>query len=165
MVIKVRWEKPPYPFIKINTDGSFTNRKSGIGEITQDHTDKVLLYFKAPYIAEDALEIEAAALYYAKDVKWLCIIAEVDSSHLVELITATSSPLGTATSGSIVNRITTEIKSQIKFNYREANRPANFLALEGSNLSHAVVSTIIPFPLQLLTQGEKLQIPYLRIRN
>ncbi|XP_020593312.1 uncharacterized protein LOC110033616 [Phalaenopsis equestris] len=170
MVIKVRREKPPYPFIKINTDGSFTNKKAGIGGIFRDHTSKALLYFKAPYITEDALETEAAGLYWAlkiaKDVKWLCFIAKVDSSHLVELITDTSSsPWHINQWIYRIKKIITEIKFQIKFNYREANRPANFLALEGSNLSHAVVSTIIPLPLQLLTQGDKLQIPYLRIQN
>ncbi|XP_020596212.1 uncharacterized protein LOC110036168 [Phalaenopsis equestris] len=99
MVIKVKWEKPPHNFIKINIDGSFTNKKAGFGGFSRDHTGKVLLYFRAPYIAEDVLETEAAALYwalkFAKEVKWNCIIAEVDSSHLVELVTATSSPLGT----------------------------------------------------------------------
>ncbi|XP_020596976.1 uncharacterized protein LOC110036789 [Phalaenopsis equestris] len=99
IVIKVRWEKPPHPFIKIKTDGNFTNKRAGIGGIFRDHTGKVLLYFKAPYIAEDALKTEAVALHwalkFAKEVKWNCIIAEVDSSHLVELVTATPSPLGT----------------------------------------------------------------------
>ncbi|XP_020594068.1 uncharacterized protein LOC110034125 [Phalaenopsis equestris] len=169
MVIKVRWKKPPYPFMKRNTDGSFTNRKAGIGGIFRDHTGKVLLYFKAPYIAQDALETEAASLYwalkFATEVKWVCIIAEVDSSHLAELITATSSPWHINQWIYRIKKIINEISFQIKFNYREANRPARFLALEGSNLSHVVVSTILPLPLQILTQGDKLQNPYIRIQN
>ncbi|XP_020593172.1 uncharacterized protein LOC110033511 [Phalaenopsis equestris] len=95
-VIKVRWEKPPYPFIKINTDGSFTNRKAGIGGIFRDHTSKVLLYFKAPYIAADALDTEATALYWAlnfsMEIQWNKINAEVDSYLLVDLITENTLP-------------------------------------------------------------------------
>ncbi|XP_020595736.1 uncharacterized protein LOC110035787 [Phalaenopsis equestris] len=174
MVVKVRWEKPPHPFIKINTDGSFTNKKAGIGGIFRDHTGKVLLYFKDPYIAEDAMETEAVSLYwalkFAKEVKWNCIIAEVDSSHLVELVTATpqahkSVDLQNKEWIYRIKKLIIEIKLKITFNYREANRPANFLALEGSYLSHAVVSTTHPIPLQLLTQGDNLRIPYLRIHN
>ncbi|XP_020599719.1 uncharacterized protein LOC110039104 [Phalaenopsis equestris] len=61
-VIKVRWEKPRHPFIKINTDGSFTNKKACIGGIFRDHTGKALLYFKAPYIAPDALKTSCCTL-------------------------------------------------------------------------------------------------------
>ncbi|XP_020598782.1 uncharacterized protein LOC110038319 [Phalaenopsis equestris] len=78
-VIKVRWEKPPHPYIKINTDGSYTNKKPGIGGIFRDHTGHTLLYFKAPYIVEDALDSEVDALYWAlkfsKGNKWKWIIA------------------------------------------------------------------------------------------
>ncbi|XP_020598596.1 uncharacterized protein LOC110038167 [Phalaenopsis equestris] len=62
-IIKVRWEIPPYPFIKINTDESYTNKRAGIGGIFIDHKGKTLLFYKAPYIADDTLETEAAALF------------------------------------------------------------------------------------------------------
>ncbi|XP_020596535.1 uncharacterized protein LOC110036434, partial [Phalaenopsis equestris] len=111
-IIKVRWERPPYPFIKINTDESYTNKRAGIGGIFRDHTGHTLLFYKAPYIAEDALDTEAAALYwalkFAKENKWKWIVAKVDSSLLVELL-------------------------NIKM---EANIPANFLAMEGANAEH-----------------------------
>ncbi|XP_020594069.1 uncharacterized protein LOC110034126 [Phalaenopsis equestris] len=73
-IIKVRWDRPPYPFIKVNTDGSYTNKREGIGGIFRDHTGNTLLFYKAPYIAEDALETEVVALYwalkFAKENKW-----------------------------------------------------------------------------------------------
>ncbi|XP_020591474.1 uncharacterized protein LOC110032248 [Phalaenopsis equestris] len=64
-IIKVRWERPPYPFIKINTDGSYTNKRADIGGIFKDHKGKTLMFYKAPYIVDDALETEAAALFWA----------------------------------------------------------------------------------------------------
>ncbi|XP_020584790.1 uncharacterized protein LOC110027626 [Phalaenopsis equestris] len=116
-IIKVRWERPSYTFIKINTDGSYTNKRAGIGGIFRDHIGHTLLFYKAPYIAEDALDTEAAALYWALKFamknKWKWIVAEVDSSLLVELL---------------------NIKMTSPW---EANRPANFLAMEGANVEHA----------------------------
>ncbi|XP_020597179.1 uncharacterized protein LOC110036957 [Phalaenopsis equestris] len=169
-IIKVRWERPPYPFIKINTDGSYTNKRAGIGVIFRDHIGHTLLFYKAPYIAEDALEIEVAALYsalkFAKDNKWKWISVEVDSSLLVELLTIKiSSPWHINQWIHKIKNFSLEIKIHFSFVYREVNKPANFLAMEGANAEHAEVSTTLSPPLHLLTQGDKLQIPYLRVQK
>ncbi|XP_020597380.1 uncharacterized protein LOC110037141 [Phalaenopsis equestris] len=166
----VRWENPPYPFIKINTDGSFTNKKAAIGGIFRDHTDKVLLYFKAPYIVFDDLETKAIVIYwalkFAMEIQWNWIIAEVDSSLLVDLITENFSPPWHIIQWMHkIKKLIIDIKLQISFVFREANMPANFLALEGPNSIHAKVSTSPPLPLQLLLQRDKLHIPYLRLQT
>ncbi|XP_020599569.1 uncharacterized protein LOC110038980 [Phalaenopsis equestris] len=119
-VIKVNWEKPPYPFIKINTDGSFTNKKAGIGGIFRDHSNKVLLYFKAPYIVFDDLETKAIVIYwalkFAMEIQWNWIIAEVDSSLLVDLITENLSPPWHIIQWMHkIKKLISEIKLQISF--------------------------------------------------
>ncbi|XP_020596218.1 uncharacterized protein LOC110036174 [Phalaenopsis equestris] len=147
---------------------NFTNKKAGIGVIFRDHTGKALLYFKAPYIAVDSLETKAIALYwaikFAMEIQWNWIIAEVDSSLLVDLISKNLSPPWNIIQWMHkIKKIISEIKLQISFVYGEANKAANFLALEGSNSNHGEVSTSHPLPLQLLLQGDKLHIPYLRL--
>ncbi|XP_020599588.1 uncharacterized protein LOC110038998 [Phalaenopsis equestris] len=169
-IIKVRWERPPYPFIKINTDGSYTNKRAGIGGIFRDHKGKTLLFHKAPYIADDALETEATALFwalnFAKKNNWQWILAEVDCSLLVELLNSKMS-----SSWNInqwihrINKLSTESKIHFSFVFREANRPAIYLAIEGAHADHPEVSTTLSPSLQLLTQGDKLQIPYLRVQR
>ncbi|XP_020588928.1 uncharacterized protein LOC110030527 [Phalaenopsis equestris] len=167
-IIKVRWGRPLYPFIKISTDGSYTNKRARSGRIFRDITGPFLLFYKAPYIVEDVLDTEAAALYwalkFAKENKCKWIFAEVDSSLLVELLTVKiSSPWHIIQWIHKIKKLRPEIKIQFSFVYREENRIANFLALEGENSDHAEVSTNLS-PLHLLTQGEELPIPYLRLQ-
>ncbi|XP_020598788.1 uncharacterized protein LOC110038326, partial [Phalaenopsis equestris] len=140
-IIKVKWERPPYPFIKINTDGSYTNKRAGIGGIFRDHEWKTLLFYKAPYIADDALKTEAAAFFWAlnfankNNCQW--IVAEVDSYLLVELLNSKMS-----SSWHInqwihrINKLSTESKIHFSFVYREANSLANYLAIEGAHADH-----------------------------
>ncbi|XP_020596561.1 uncharacterized protein LOC110036453 [Phalaenopsis equestris] len=153
---KVRWEIPPYPFIKINTDGSYRNKRAGIGGIFGDHKGKTLLFYKAPYIAEDALETEAAALFwalnFAKKNNWQWIVAERDSSLLVELLNyKMSSSWHINQRIHKIKKLSTESKIHFSFVYKEANTPANFLAIEGANVDHPEVSTTLSPSLHLLT--------------
>ncbi|XP_020596544.1 uncharacterized protein LOC110036439, partial [Phalaenopsis equestris] len=141
-IIKVRWERTSYPFIKINIDGSYTNKGADIGGIFKDHIEHTLLFYKAPYITKDALDTEPAALYsalkFSKENKWKWIFAEVESSLLVELLTIRiSSPWHINQWIHKIKKLSLEIKIHFSFVYREANRSANFLAMEGANVEHA----------------------------
>ncbi|XP_020597120.1 uncharacterized protein LOC110036910, partial [Phalaenopsis equestris] len=159
-IIKVIWEKPKHPFIKLNIDGSFSSNKVGIGGVFSDQQSKCILYFKSLIKAEDSIEAKTVALYWALKMtvmnKWTHLQAEVDSSQLVNYMTGSSTPPWHIQQWIIImQQLCKEIKLRFSFIYKEGNRPANFLATDGADSQMITVSTTPPSPLDCLLKGDK----------
>ncbi|XP_020599714.1 uncharacterized protein LOC110039100 [Phalaenopsis equestris] len=167
-VIKIYWKNPSYPHVKVNTYGSFTAHIVGIGGVFRDYKGRCIMFFKAPIIIEDALEAEKAALYWAIKMavinRWTQIQAEVDSSMLIEYMTGIVVPPWHIQQRIIkIKHLTKEIQINYCFTYREGNKPANYLAIEGVESQRQTVATNPTQILADMLKGDKLQIPYLSI--
>ncbi|XP_020580829.1 uncharacterized protein LOC110024963 [Phalaenopsis equestris] len=137
------------PFIEVNIDGSFSPNKAGIGEVFRDHKGKSLLNFQVPVYAKDAIEAETMALYWAIKITVINrskhLIAEMDSSQLVDYMTKRAVPPWHIQQWLIkLKQLCKEIKVEFSCIYREGNRPANFLAIEGAASQRINVSNKPP---------------------
>ncbi|MCE5166753.1 hypothetical protein HAX54_025765, partial [Datura stramonium] len=57
----VCWENLPVHFVKINTDGSYTQIKARIGGIVRDHTGRMIMAFSSPIACSSNNLAEALA--------------------------------------------------------------------------------------------------------
>ncbi|XP_020599734.1 uncharacterized protein LOC110039117, partial [Phalaenopsis equestris] len=62
---QILWSPPPTGWLKVNTDGSFSNDFAGIGGIFRNSYGSPIIYFTTPVVAMDALEAEFVAIYWA----------------------------------------------------------------------------------------------------
>lgn len=162
------WHKPEAGWIKVNTDDSFNYPDAGMGGIFRDWQVHCILYFSAPTIAQDALETEAIAVYWALFIAKQCqlnrVIVESDSQLLLDIISQKHScPWHVIKWIMKIQQLSNTLYTRFLFIHREGNRPAHWLARTVLNFDFPVISSIVPSNLSFLLESDLLGLPFLRV--
>ncbi|XP_020599470.1 uncharacterized protein LOC110038892 [Phalaenopsis equestris] len=148
-VSTVYWSPPTYPYIKINTDGSFAPFGAGVGGVFRKHFGQCILYFQASVCVVDALEAELTAVYWAitlpKMNHWHNLIIKGYSEVLLQMLQdrRQDSWCHAQWANKIMCMLST-LKARLAFIYREGKQPANWLARNGLYIVESLVSYTPP---------------------
>ncbi|XP_020597377.1 uncharacterized protein LOC110037138 [Phalaenopsis equestris] len=131
---------------------------------------RYLLFFHAPTVANDALEAELIAVYwaltFAQKITWQKVWNEVDSLQLITLLTTDQlSSWHHMQWKKKIGKLYKKFTVQMSFIYKEGNQPANWLARQGIYANSISVDTRPPTPLALSLHGDKLKTPHLILKT
>ncbi|XP_031100850.1 uncharacterized protein LOC116004818 [Ipomoea triloba] len=141
----IKWQKPPSGRLKLNTDAFFSFNGAAGGACLRNSEGILIAGLSFPLIASSALEAEALALDFA--LSW-CELAsmipahiEVDSIVLVRFATSITNLLPWRIRSAVkhIHSRITSWSSSIIHVYREGNRVADALALEGLHRTSATL--------------------------
>ncbi|XP_042059500.1 uncharacterized protein LOC121804011 [Salvia splendens] len=137
LVIPIKWYPSDQPWIKVNTDGAYTetSRKAGGGGVVRDASGKLLIAFATPLQAKSALEAELMAMFHGLELAkefgkpvWI----ESDSEQVVKL--AMGKKWGPAHVHQAVAQLVVARRhhnSRVTFISQEGNKAADLFAKEG----------------------------------
>ncbi|XP_042029875.1 uncharacterized protein LOC121776773 [Salvia splendens] len=137
LVMPVKWHPPERTWIKLNTDGAFSEATNmgGGGGLVRDHNGKLLVAFATPLAAHSALEAELMAIHHGLEVAKgfnLPIWVEADAEQAIKLLN------GSAWGPAQVRRVMARLHGfkrrhtvRATFIPREGNKAADLLAKMG----------------------------------
>lgn len=168
----VCWLRPSYPWLKLNTDGSF-DRDTGVasgGGLIRDHFGNLQLAFYMPLEAISSFDAELQALlhglYLAKEFNrpiWI----ELDALEVVRLLES-GRPGAWQTHHTLINirALVTQMQTWITHIFREGNQPADYMATMGvgSHALHLVYPHSAPKSFMDLVVMDQIGYPSFRAR-
>ncbi|XP_027099048.2 uncharacterized protein [Coffea arabica] len=163
------WAKPTGQAVKLNTDASVVRGRSSGGGVVRSAEGNLVFAFYKEFGEKDALSSEALALLeglrYCQDSNLTGVIAEVDSSTLVHLVSSkmTSSwPLCNTIRH--IRSLVAKLGVSLVHTFREANAVADALASSDLRADARFLSEIaLPSKVRTLLQLDRLSTPYVRV--
>ncbi|XP_020597552.1 uncharacterized protein LOC110037288 [Phalaenopsis equestris] len=124
------WKPPDHQTVKVNTDGSFNKAGAGVGGVYRNQLGQCLLCFHIPIEATDAVETELMAVYWALKIaimaSWKNLWVEVDSTAVIKILREEElTPWHLTYWTKKIRAISSQIKVQYTFIFREGNQPTN----------------------------------------
>ncbi|PKU83496.1 Putative ribonuclease H protein [Dendrobium catenatum] len=167
--IVVKWVKPVYPFVKLNSDGSVGSNTAGMGGIIRNFKGDVIIAYASPLNHCKVIYAEMKGLAYWLEV---CVrigvtnfVIEVDALSLIQLLN--NNIMCHPDFFYIMRKINT-LMAGFNFNlihiFREGSACADFLAKKGSLLDDVEEFSGSNIPQQLcgLVRLDKLGLLYIR---
>ncbi|XP_049405052.1 uncharacterized protein LOC125868450 [Solanum stenotomum] len=148
-VTTVMWRKPPYQWVKINSDGSALNNPGRLGavDIIRDQKGEMLLAFATPLGegTNNKVELEAAifGMTLSLELGYNKIILEVDSQFMVDWIMHKAEPHWSINTQML--KLQALIRHTHKFKCNHTLKEANFVADSLSKHSHKITSPQLYF--------------------
>ncbi|XP_020595751.1 uncharacterized protein LOC110035804 [Phalaenopsis equestris] len=166
--ILVHWNCPPMGWLKVNTDGSLISPNAGFGGDFRNTRGECLLYFQSLAKAEDPLEAEAQAIYWAVFLAIKCssnlLMVETYSMILLNIlegrISASWYLIQWITS---IQTLSLKIKLSLSHTFREGNSPANWLAKASLHTQNTIIDTCTTPHLELLLNEDLVDLYFLRV--
>ncbi|PKU77475.1 Putative ribonuclease H protein [Dendrobium catenatum] len=165
----VRWVKPVYPFVKLNSDGLVGSNIAEMGGIIQNFKGDVIISYASPLNHCKVIYAEMKGLAYGLEV---CVrigitnvVIEVDALSLIQLL---NNNIMCYPDFFYIMRKIKSLMAGLNFSlvhiFREGNACADFLAKKGSLLDDVEAFSSINIPQQLcgLVRLDKLGLPYIR---
>ncbi|XP_020595670.1 uncharacterized protein LOC110035731 [Phalaenopsis equestris] len=155
-------------WVKVNTDGSFISLNAGFGGVFRNTRGECLLYFQYPVKAEDPLEAEAQAVYWAvflaTKCSWNLLMVETDSMILFKILEGRiSAPWYLIQWITGIQTLSLKLKMSLSNTFREGNKPGNWLAKAGLHTQNTIIDTYTIPHLELLLKGYLLDLPFFRV--
>ncbi|XP_020594511.1 uncharacterized protein LOC110034571 [Phalaenopsis equestris] len=86
----VLWTPPLKGWLKANIDGNFSKEAAGVGGVIRNSLGKCIFYFSSPTWANDELETEMIAIFWAIYLSKQCnipkLVIESDSSRCIKIL-------------------------------------------------------------------------------
>ncbi|XP_042005828.1 uncharacterized protein LOC121754533 [Salvia splendens] len=173
LVMPVKWHPPERTWIKLNTDGAFSEATNmgGGGGLVRDHNGKLLVAFATPLAAHSALEAELMAIHHGLEVAKgfnLPIWVEADAEQAIKLLN------GSAWGPAQVRRVMARLHGfkrrhtvRATFIPREGNKAADLLAKMGAEQDHfqQMSSQNVPATIRAIIRMDEMGVPNLRVRD
>ncbi|KAL0904830.1 hypothetical protein M5K25_026985 [Dendrobium thyrsiflorum] len=168
----VKWCKPSYPFVKLNSDGSVGNSGAGFGGIVRNHLGDFLFAYAGKADTSNVLTAELLGLLYGliscSERGFLNINIEVDAINLIQIFNRKDSMGNPGNFYTIrrINQLLISVNYTLSHIYREGNACADFFAKMGSQMVgfHLFSEANLPFIAKGIITLDKAGLPYIRIR-
>ncbi|PKU83073.1 Putative ribonuclease H protein [Dendrobium catenatum] len=164
----VRWVKPIFPFVKMNSDGSVGSNMAGMGGIIRNFKGDVLIAFAGPLHHCKVLFAEMMGLSYGLELCYKMgfnnVAIEIDALSLIHLIRKnTMSDPEFFYNIRKIKCLLDGLNFSLNHIFREGNACADFLATKGGQINSVEEFSNITLPQQLrgLVRLDKLGIPYI----
>nr|XP_027077000.1 uncharacterized protein LOC113700749 [Coffea arabica] len=163
------WAKPTGQAVKLNTDASVVRGRSSGGRVVRSAEGNLVFAFYKEFGEKDVLSSEALALLeglrYCQDSNLTGVIAEVDSSTLVHLVSSKMTscwPLCNTIRH--IRSLVAKLGVSLVHTFREANAVADALASSDLRAEARFLSEIaLPSKVRTLLQLDRLSTPYVRV--
>ncbi|KAI0529110.1 hypothetical protein KFK09_001657 [Dendrobium nobile] len=166
----VRWVKPVYPFVKLNSDGSVSSNTAGMGGIIRNFNGDVIIAYASPLNHCKVIYDEMRGISYGLE---LChrtgitnVAIEVDALSLIQMI---NKDIMCYPDFFHIMRKIKSLLAGLNFTlihiFREGNACADFLAKKGSLINdlEEFSNSNLPQQLRGLVRLDKLGLPYIRV--
>ncbi|XP_071939022.1 uncharacterized protein [Coffea arabica] len=163
------WVKPTGQAVKLNTDASVVSGRSSGGGVVRSGEGNLVFAFYKEFGEQDVLSSEALALLeglrYCQDNNLTGVIAEVDSSTLVHLVSVKMTA-GWPLCNTIrhIRCLVAKLGVSLVHTFREANAVADALASSDLRTDARFFSErALPSKVRALLQLDRLSTPYVRV--
>ena len=167
----VKWNPPDQPWLKLNTDGAYseTSGRAGGGGILRNHCGNLIAAFTTPLDAQSALEAELLAIHHGLTLAWEFvqpIWVESDAAQAISLIKGAS--WGPAQSRRAMAHLALHRRHgnfRISYTPREGNKAADHLAKMGLEIEEFTRfnDQSAPRLLKAIVRMEEMGIPNIRV--